>query len=115
MANEPLWYLDELAHAGPEHLNPEYVAGYDRKAHTDWQGELAVLRRFGLGSDADQCLIDLGAGTGKLTLAAAPWCRRVVAVDVSPAMLAIVRAEVSVFGSRMNFSSIWSTFGRPNT
>jgi ubiquinone/menaquinone biosynthesis C-methylase UbiE len=94
MADQPLWYPDEVAHAGHEHLDPEYVTGYDRKAHTDWQGELAVLRGYGLGSDADQCLIDLGAGTGKLALAAAPLCRRVVAVDVSPAMLAIVRAEV---------------------
>ena len=23
------WYLDELAHAGPEHLDAEYIAGYD--------------------------------------------------------------------------------------
>ena len=25
------WMLDELAHAGPEHLDPGFVAGYDRK------------------------------------------------------------------------------------
>jgi hypothetical protein len=24
--------IDELAHAGPEHLDPAFVAGYDRKA-----------------------------------------------------------------------------------
>ena len=25
------WMIDELAHAGPEHLDPAFVAGYDRK------------------------------------------------------------------------------------
>ena len=25
------WMIDELAHAGPEHLDPERAAGYDRK------------------------------------------------------------------------------------
>ena len=33
---QPPWMLDELAHAGPEHLDPEFVAGYERKAgYTD--------------------------------------------------------------------------------
>lgn len=85
----PRWYLDELAHAGPEHLDDAYVAGYDRKAGTDWTDELALLRGFGL--DATATLVDLGAGTGTFALAAAPLCRRVVAVDVSPAMLAVLR------------------------
>jgi ubiquinone/menaquinone biosynthesis C-methylase UbiE len=85
----PRWYLDELAHAGREHLDGAYVAGYDRKAGTDWAGEIALLRELGL--DEAQTLVDLGAGTGGLVLAAAPLCRRVVAVDVSPAMLAVLR------------------------
>jgi len=25
------WMLDELAHAGPEHLDEGFIAGYDRK------------------------------------------------------------------------------------
>lgn len=25
------WMLDELAHAGPEDLDPDFVAGYERK------------------------------------------------------------------------------------
>ena len=85
----PRWYLDEFAHAGPEHLDDAYVAAYDRKAGVDWAAELAPLR--GLGLDATSTLVDLGAGTGGLALAAAPLSRRVVAVDVSPAMLAVVR------------------------
>jgi SAM-dependent methyltransferase len=90
------WYLDELAHAGPEHLDGAYVATYDRKAGTDWREELTLLRHFGLNETST--LVDLGAGTGALALAAAPLCRRVVAVDVSPAMIAALRLEAARLG-----------------
>jgi SAM-dependent methyltransferase len=86
------WWLDELAHAGDEHLDPGYVAGYDRKAGTDAAADLQLL--LGLGLDETSTLVDLGAGTGVLALAAAPLCSRVVAVDVSAPMLAALRDRV---------------------
>lgn len=92
----PGWLLDELAHAGGEHLDPAYVETYDRKAGTDPAEDLALLRGLGLGEAST--LVDLGAGSGTLAVAAAPFCRRVVAVDVSPAMLAALRAKVERLG-----------------
>ena len=80
--------LDETAFAGPEHLDPAYVAGYDRKAGPEPAQDAAEL---GLGPAST--LIDIGAGTGALALAAAPLCERVVAVDVSPAMVAAMRVK----------------------
>lgn len=80
---------DELALAGREHLDPAYVEGYDAKAAFDPSGDLAELHELGL--DGAATLVDLGAGTGTLALAAAALCRRVVAVDVSPAMVATLR------------------------
>ena len=94
----PSWYLDEIAHAGPEHLDDAYVATYDHKAGVDWSAELARLRRLGL--DETRTLVDLGAGTGGLALAAAPLSRRVVAADVSPAMLAVLRDRADRLGLR---------------
>jgi SAM-dependent methyltransferase len=82
----PHWFLDERAHAGGEHLDEGYVATYDGKAAVDPAEDLAVLRAWGL--DESATLLDFGAGTGTFALAAAPFCRRVIAVDVSPAMLA---------------------------
>ena len=77
--------LDELTHAGPEHLDPSFVAGFDRKqGYPDFADDLAVLADHGIGSAST--LVDLGAGTGRFALAAAPRVGRVVAVDVSPAM-----------------------------
>lgn len=92
----PPWLLDESAHAGPEHLDPAYVAAYNRKAQFDPADDLALLRNVGL--DRRSMLVDFGAGTGTFALAAAPLCKRVVAVDVSPAMLAIVRAQAERLG-----------------
>jgi SAM-dependent methyltransferase len=83
------WYPDELAHAGAEHLDADYVAGYDAKAATDPGADLELLLEHGL--DAGATLVDLGAGTGTFALAAAPLCRRVVAVDVSRPMLDVLR------------------------
>ena len=88
------WMLDELAHAGPEHLDPAFVAGFDRKqGYPDPAEDLAVLREHGIGHAAT--VVDLGTGTGRFALAAAPLVRRVVAVDVSPAMLAVLRQRVT--------------------
>jgi SAM-dependent methyltransferase len=83
--------LDERAHAGPEHLDPAYVAGYEAKSGLAAEDELAFLRAHGL--DSSTTLVDLGAGTGLLAAAAAPHCRRVVAVDPSPAMVEVLRAR----------------------
>jgi ubiquinone/menaquinone biosynthesis C-methylase UbiE len=85
------WMLDELAHAGPEHLDPDFVAGFDRKQGPDPVDDAAILREHGIG--ADSTVVDLGTGTGRFALAVAPHVRRVVAVDVSPAMLAHVRDQ----------------------
>jgi SAM-dependent methyltransferase len=90
------WWLDELAHAGADHLDADYVAGYERKAGFDPSDDLDALRRHGFGSDST--IVDLGAGTGVFAIAAARLCRRVIAVDVSPAMTHALRARVDAFG-----------------
>jgi SAM-dependent methyltransferase len=79
------WMLDEIAHAGGEHLDPDYVLTYDQKAGTDPEQDVSRLRELGLSET--HTLVDFGAGTGTITLAAAPFCRRVIAVDVSTVML----------------------------
>jgi len=90
------WTIDELAHAGPEHLDTAFVAGYDRKQGFDPSEDVAALRRLGMNETST--LVDLGAGTGSFALAAAPHVDKVVAVDVSPPMLTHLRSRVAQVG-----------------
>jgi SAM-dependent methyltransferase len=90
------WTFDELAHAGAEHLDDDYVRGYDRKAGTDPADDVAILRDLGLNTT--HSVVDLGTGTGTFVLAVAPFCRRVIAVDVSRAMLEALRRKSAELG-----------------
>ncbi|GAA4631190.1 class I SAM-dependent methyltransferase [Actinoallomurus vinaceus] len=93
------WTLDETAHAGPEHLDARFVAGFDRKqGHPDPTGDLAVFTAHGL--DRTSTIADLGAGTGRFALAAARTFGHVTAVDVSPAMVEFLRDRAAEAGVR---------------
>jgi len=92
MAQETLnWRLDELAHAGPEHLDPGYVAAYEQKSPTDWSVDISTLRRLGIGPKST--VVDLGAGNGSFASTIAPHVARVVAVDISKAMVEAARVR----------------------
>src|SRR6266508_5014277 len=91
------WMIDELAHAGPEHLDPGFVAGYDQKqGHPDPAEDLAVFAAHGLAGTST--IVDLGAGTGQFALAAARQFGHVIAVDVSPAMLKLLADRAASAG-----------------
>jgi ubiquinone/menaquinone biosynthesis C-methylase UbiE len=81
------WWLDERRLAGREHFDVQHARRYDAKMDARAAGEIALLQAacvLGPGSS----VVEMGAGTGQFALAAAEVCERVVAVDVSPVMLA---------------------------
>jgi ubiquinone/menaquinone biosynthesis C-methylase UbiE len=81
------WWLDERAHAGREHFDEQHARRYDAKEDAHAVGEIGLLQEAGvLGPGC--AVVDIGAGSGQFALAAAEVCERVVAVDVSPVMLA---------------------------
>jgi ubiquinone/menaquinone biosynthesis C-methylase UbiE len=86
---EHTWMLDEQAFAGDEHLDPRFVAAYDRKQGTvpdeAAAEDLVILRSHGVG--ARSTVVDLGAGTGRFVATIAPRVARVIAVDISRPML----------------------------
>lgn len=96
IVNEKGPHIDEKQYAGSEHLDPAYVARYDSKAGTDPTADIRHLKDFGLGTDS--VVVDLGAGTGTFATAVAPLCKRVIAVDISPAMIAALKENVSKLG-----------------
>lgn len=91
------WLPEERDHAGAEHLDPEFVAGYDRKqgsvAEQVADQDLESLRSHGISERST--VVDLGAGTGRFAFKAAEVFAHVVAVDVSPAMTEVLRRRVA--------------------
>jgi SAM-dependent methyltransferase len=98
MSDTRPWWLDELATAGRENLDPAHAAAYDSKEDAATESELLLLTRLGLGLHSS--VVDIGAGTGQMVGALASRCARVVAVDVSPVMLARLQARVHAAGWR---------------
>ena len=90
------WQIDELAHAGDEHLDAACVADFDARQQTDPTEDVETL--VSLGAEGATTVVDLGCGTGTFAMAVAPHVKRVVAVDVSPAMAAYLRHRVAVAG-----------------
>jgi hypothetical protein len=83
------WMIDELAHAGPDHLDPGFVAGYDEKqGHPDPAEDLSAF--FAHGLTGTSTIVDRGAGTRQFALAAAQRFGHVIAIDVSPVMLKVL-------------------------
>jgi len=85
--------LEEVVAASRENLDAGHVARYDEKKDARAADEVELLMALGL--DRRSTVVDLGAGTGQFALAVAPACGRVVAVDISPVMLARLRAKVA--------------------
>jgi SAM-dependent methyltransferase len=89
----PTWFIDELTCAGRENLDPSHVARYDAKEDANAASEVALLRDSGLTHQS--LVVEFGAGTGQFTVAVAPACAQVIAVDVSPLMLRQLRGKAT--------------------
>jgi ubiquinone/menaquinone biosynthesis C-methylase UbiE len=81
-ASVPGWLLNELETAGRENLDRGHVARYDLKEDAGAQEEVRICEALGLGLTST--VVEFGCGTGQFTVAVAPKCGRVIAVDVSP-------------------------------
>jgi len=99
------WVPDEIGYAGLEHLDADYVAGYDAKAQVDPTEDIEILTARGLGPGTT--IVDVGAGTGVFTAAAAATGADVIAVDVSPAMVRHLRGR---FADQRNVTVVQAGF-----
>lgn len=71
-----------------------------REALHQRMDEDPLLLRVRAASDESTTVLDVGAGTGRHTLALAPYVGRITAVDPSEAMLGYLRADVEAQGLR---------------
>ena len=98
MLDPDSWWLDERSHAGREHFDEQHARRYDAKEDAQAADEIGLLQEAGaLGPGSS--VIDIGAGSGQFTLAAAQVCAKVIAVDVSPVMLSQLAENVDRSGA----------------
>lgn len=90
----PEWYYDEMVCCGVDFNDPEFAEQYDQIHGTFREFEEEANRTMDLlDLRAEHTLIDIGAGTGAFAFFAAQQCKKVFAVDVSPAMLKICEGK----------------------
>jgi putative AdoMet-dependent methyltransferase len=82
--NRPAWLFDESAHVGVDYADRDLVADYDRQheGFRDFEKEAEKIVAA-LGLSKDSAVLDIGCGTGALSVRLARKCRHVYAVDVS--------------------------------
>ena len=88
------WIFDEFQDFGWSDIKE--IEAYDEKSGVN--PELERKRLLELRVAEGHTLIDFGCGTGALALEAAKLCKRVIAVDVSAAMLAYMKRKAESLG-----------------
>lgn len=90
MKNNPDWYYNEKQ-IGMDYLDPEIAEGYNNQHQKfrDFKAEAEnVVNRLGITSD--DTVIDFGCGTGGIALNLAKYCKKVICVDISSSMIAVL-------------------------
>lgn len=94
---------DEFKQAGADHSVKERAKAYDSKMEMfrDYKKEASMVKGL-LNIQPNHLILDIGAGTGALSLELASFCREVVAIDISNEMLSILEEK----GKKRNISNI---------
>lgn len=94
MGQNQKWKYDEFKQVGVDYADPEEVQGYDlqmRKLRNIKQ-EGEYIRGL-LQTTPSDCILEIGTGTGELALDFSDYCRKVIAIDVSPTMIKIAQEK----------------------
>jgi len=98
-ARGPAWRYDEMKSCGAD-FNSFFVArSYDKYHQTfrDYRREAGQIVAA-LGLDSSATVLDMGCGTGAFAIHAAPYYRKVYAVDIAKAMLVRARRKAKKAG-----------------
>lgn len=91
------WQYDEFQQIGKDYSSQQEVEVYDA-SHADFRDVEkecnAILDAIHAG--ADDTVVDFGAGTGAFAILAARRCSKVVAVDVSEAMIKYAQTKAAI-------------------
>jgi putative AdoMet-dependent methyltransferase len=92
----PPWLFDESIKAGVDYNDSGVVNGYDKQYGNfrNFEEEVRTIVKE-LGLSKEPTILDIGCGTGELSTRLAGICKHVYAVDVSGAMVGVLRAKIS--------------------
>ncbi|HWR40253.1 MAG TPA: class I SAM-dependent methyltransferase [Patescibacteria group bacterium] len=95
-----MYQYNEMIHPGVDFSSPDEVAVYDSymQKMRNIPQEINRIRELVQLQPTDT-LLDIGAGTGETAIGLAPHCSRVLAIDVSPAMLEYTLHKVQARGN----------------
>lgn len=99
MNNKPQWLFDELTQVGVDYTNKDIVSDYDsqHKGFRDFDQEAKNITES-IELSKDSTVLDIGCGTGGLTIPLAQTCKHIYAVDVSEAMISILTDKIQNLG-----------------
>jgi ubiquinone/menaquinone biosynthesis C-methylase UbiE len=97
--NKQSWYFDETKMAGVDYCSKQLAMTYDgiHQKFRDYRAEAEEIKTL-LGINENSIVMDMGAGTGAFVQHAAGFCKQVIAVDVSEAMLRSCRRKIEDLG-----------------
>jgi ubiquinone/menaquinone biosynthesis C-methylase UbiE len=93
--NQPNWLFDETVQVGVDYSDEALVADYDKnhEGFRDFDQEANKIFEA-LDLSINSIILDIGCGTGGLTIRFAQMCKHVYAVDISKEMLAALALKI---------------------
>ena len=95
METAPKWLFDEKKHAGIDYADGKIVDEYDTE-HTKFRDYAKETSRIinTLNLKSSDVILDMGCGSGGITIPLSRYCKKVYAVDISEKMIEMYSTSV---------------------
>lgn len=92
----PRWYYNENSHSGVNYSNQEIVKDYDNQhaKFRDFETEANKISQA-LNIGKNDTIVDLGCGSGELSIQLSSRCKKIYAVDISTNMIDLCNKKIS--------------------